>query len=192
MNIANKLTVSRMIMIPLFLIFLLAPIQLGTLGTGSYQLPITQLIAAIIFILASFTDWLDGQLARKYHLVTNFGKLLDPLADKLLVMSAFVSFVGLGSMASWMVILILAREFAVTGLRLVAVEEGEVIAASKIAKWKTFSQMVAIILFLFNNVPFGTNGFPLSQIILWIAVILTVLSGADYFYKNRGILLRSK
>ncbi|EST13016.1 CDP-diacylglycerol--glycerol-3-phosphate 3-phosphatidyltransferase [Sporolactobacillus laevolacticus] len=192
MNIANKLTVSRMIMIPLFLIFLLAPIQLGTLGTGSYQLPITQLIAAIIFILASFTDWLDGQLARKYHLVTNFGKLLDPLADKLLVMSAFVSFVGLGSMASWMVILILAREFAVTGLRLVAVEEGEVIAASKIAKWKTFSQMVAVILFLFNNVPFGTNGFPLSQIILWIAVILTVLSGADYFYKNREILLRSK
>ncbi|MDN3953942.1 CDP-diacylglycerol--glycerol-3-phosphate 3-phosphatidyltransferase [Sporolactobacillus laevolacticus] len=192
MNIANKLTVSRMIMIPLFLVFLLAPIQLGTLGTGSYQLPITQLIAAIIFILASFTDWLDGQLARKYHLVTNFGKLLDPLADKLLVMSAFVSFVGLGSMASWMVILILAREFAVTGLRLVAVEEGEVIAASKIAKWKTFSQMVAIILFLFNNVPFGTNGFPLSQLILWIAVILTVLSGADYFYKNREILLRSK
>lgn len=192
MNIANKLTVSRMIMIPLFLIFLLAPIQLGTLGTGSYQLPITQLIAAIIFILASFTDWLDGQLARKYHLVTNFGKLLDPLADKLLVMSAFVSFVGLGSMASWMVILILAREFAVTGLRLVAVEEGEVIAASKIAKWKTFSQMVAIILFLFNNVPFGTNGFPLSQLILWIAVILTVLSGADYFYKNSEILLRSK
>lgn len=192
MNIANKLTVSRMIMIPLFLIFLLAPIQFGTLGTGSYQLPITQLIAAIIFILASFTDWLDGQLARKYHLVTNFGKLLDPLADKLLVMSAFVSFVGLGSMASWMVILILAREFAVTGLRLVAVEEGEVIAASKIAKWKTFSQMVAVILFLFNNVPFGTNGFPLSQLILWIAVILTVLSGADYFYKNREILLRSK
>ncbi|MCO7174750.1 CDP-diacylglycerol--glycerol-3-phosphate 3-phosphatidyltransferase [Sporolactobacillus kofuensis] len=192
MNIANKLTVSRMIMIPLFLIFLLSPIHLGTLSAGIYHLPVSQLIAAVIFILASFTDWLDGQLARNYQLVTNFGKLLDPLADKLLVMSAFVSFVGLGRMASWMVILILAREFAVTGLRLVAVEEGEVIAASKIAKWKTFSQMVAIILFLFNNVPFGLNGFPLDQIILWVAVLLTVISGVDYFYKNSEIILRSK
>jgi CDP-diacylglycerol--glycerol-3-phosphate 3-phosphatidyltransferase len=192
MNIANKLTVTRMIMIPIFLVLLLAPIPMGSLGSGNYQLSVAQLLAAIIFVLASFTDWLDGQLARKYHLVSNFGKLLDPLADKLLVMSAFVAFVGLGRMNSWMVILILAREFAVTGLRLVAVEEGEVIAASKIAKWKTFSQMVAIILFLFNNVPFGVNGFPLDQIILWIAVILTVLSGADYFYKNREIVLRSK
>ncbi|MCQ2009010.1 MAG: CDP-diacylglycerol--glycerol-3-phosphate 3-phosphatidyltransferase [Sporolactobacillus sp.] len=192
MNIANKLTVARMFMIPLFLVLLLAPIQLGNLGGEGYQLPVSQLLAAIIFVLASFTDWLDGKLARKYHLVTNFGKLLDPLADKLLVMSAFVAFVGLGRMASWLVILILAREFAVTGLRLVAVEEGEVIAASKIAKWKTFSQMVAIILFLFNNAPFGLNGFPLDQIILWIAVVLTVLSGTDYFYKNREIIFRSK
>ncbi|MFX3616689.1 MAG: CDP-diacylglycerol--glycerol-3-phosphate 3-phosphatidyltransferase [Sporolactobacillus sp.] len=192
MNLANKLTVSRMIMIPAFLIFLLAPLSLGTLGAGNFQLPVAQLIAGILFILASFTDWLDGQIARKRHLVTNFGKLMDPLADKLLVMSAFVSLAGIGTMASWMVILILAREFAVTGLRLIAVEEGDVIAASKIAKWKTFSQMLAIILFLFNNIPFGVNGFPLDLIILWIAVILTVLSGADYFYKNREIVLRSK
>ncbi|MCL1630826.1 CDP-diacylglycerol--glycerol-3-phosphate 3-phosphatidyltransferase [Sporolactobacillus sp. CPB3-1] len=192
MNIANRLTVARMVMIPIFLILLLAPISFGSISMGYYQLPVAQLLAAIIFMLASFTDWLDGQLARKYHLVTNFGKLLDPLADKLLVMSAFVAFVGLGRMESWMVILILAREFAVTGLRLVAVEEGEVIAASKIAKWKTTTQMAAIILFLFNNVPFGIGGFPLDQIILWIAVLLTVLSGADYFIKNRAIFLRSK
>ncbi|GEB75956.1 CDP-diacylglycerol--glycerol-3-phosphate 3-phosphatidyltransferase [Sporolactobacillus inulinus] len=192
MNIANKLTVARMIMIPVFLILLLVPMPLGAIDSGNYHLSVAQLLAAVIFMLASFTDWLDGQLARKYHLVTNFGKLLDPLADKLLVMSAFVAFVGIGRMASWMVILILAREFAVTGLRLVAVEEGEVIAASKIAKWKTFSQMVAIILFLFNNVPFGINGFPLEQIILWIAVFLTVFSGVDYFYKNRELVFRSK
>lgn len=192
MNLANKLTVSRMIMIPLFLILLLAPFKIGVIGFGSYQLPVAHLYAALIFILASFTDWLDGQIARRRHLVSNFGKLMDPLADKLLVMSAFVAFVGLGSMPSWMVIVILAREFAITGLRQIAVEEGSVIAASKIAKWKTFSQMVAIILYLLHNIPFGSEGFPLDLIILWIAVILTIVSGFDYFYKNRTIVFRSK
>lgn len=192
MNIANKLTVTRMIMIPVFLIFLLSPIDLGTLSFGHFLLPFSHLLAALVFIIASITDLLDGQIARKRHLVTNFGKFLDPLADKLLVMSAFVSFTGMGRMASWMVIVILAREFAVTGLRLVAAGEGDVIAASKIAKWKTFSQMLAIIFFLFNNIPFGIEGFPFDQILLWIAVILTILSGADYFYKNRDVLLRSK
>ncbi|RYL92252.1 CDP-diacylglycerol--glycerol-3-phosphate 3-phosphatidyltransferase [Sporolactobacillus sp. Y61] len=192
MNIANKLTVSRMVMIPIFLIFLLAPLQLGTIGSGDFTLPVSQMIAGFIFMLASFTDWLDGQIARRRHLVTNFGKFSDPLADKLLVMSAFVSFVGMGRMASWMIIVILAREFAVTGLRLVAAGEGDVIAAGKMGKWKTLFQMVAIILFLFNNIPFGIDGFPLDQIILWIAVILTIVSGADYFYKNRDVILRSK
>ncbi|WP_100487739.1 CDP-diacylglycerol--glycerol-3-phosphate 3-phosphatidyltransferase [Sporolactobacillus pectinivorans] len=192
MNIANKLTVTRIIMIPVFLIFLLSPMDLGALSFGHFLLPFSHLLAALVFIIASITDWLDGQIARKRHLVTNFGKFLDPLADKLLVMSAFVSFTGMGRMASWMVIVILAREFAVTGLRLVAAGEGDVIAASKIAKWKTFSQMLAIIFFLFNNIPFGINGFPFDQILLWIAVILTILSGADYFYKNRDVLLRSK
>ncbi|CAM3079749.1 CDP-diacylglycerol--glycerol-3-phosphate 3-phosphatidyltransferase [Sporolactobacillus spathodeae] len=192
MNLANKLTVSRMIMIPLFLILLLAPFKIGVIGYGNYQLPVAHLYAALIFILASFTDWLDGQIARRRHLVSNFGKLMDPLADKLLVMSAFVAFVGLGSMPSWMVIVILAREFAITGLRQIAVEEGSVIAASKIAKWKTFSQMVAIILYLLHNIPFGAEGFPLDLIILWIAVMLTIVSGFDYFYKNRAIVFRSK
>lgn len=192
MNIANKLTISRMVMIPVFLVFLLAPMQLGTLGSGVYTLPVAQMIAGFIFILASLTDWLDGQIARKRHLITNFGKFSDPLADKLLVMSAFVSFVGMGKMASWMVIVILAREFAVTGLRLVAAGEGDVIAAGKLGKWKTLFQMLTIICFLFNNVPFGINGFPLDQALLWIAVILTILSGADYFYRNREILLCTK
>jgi CDP-diacylglycerol--glycerol-3-phosphate 3-phosphatidyltransferase len=181
-----------MVMIPIFLIFLLAPLQLGTIGSGDFTLPVSQMIAGFIFMLASFTDWLDGQIARRRHLVTNFGKFSDPLADKLLVMSAFVSFVGMGRMASWMIIVILAREFAVTGLRLVAAGEGDVIAAGKMGKWKTLFQMVAIILFLFNNIPFGIDGFPLDQIILWIAVILTIVSGADYFYKNRDVILRSK
>ncbi|GGE46021.1 CDP-diacylglycerol--glycerol-3-phosphate 3-phosphatidyltransferase [Pullulanibacillus camelliae] len=192
MNIANKITVSRVILIPIFLIFFLVPWHFGTFTIGDAVIPVQDFIAAILFIVASCTDWLDGHYARKLNLVTNFGKFLDPLADKLLVMSAFVPLVGFGTIPSWMVIVILAREFAVTGLRLVAVESGEVIAASRIAKWKTAAQMVALILLLFHNIPFGENGFPLAMIILWIAVVLTVISGWDYFYKNREILLKSK
>jgi len=192
MNIANKITVIRVIFIPIFLIFFLVPWHFGTLTIGRSVIPVQDFIAAILFIVASCTDWLDGYYARKLDLVTNFGKFLDPLADKLLVMSAFIPMVGFGTIPSWMVIVILAREFAVLGLRLVAVEYGEVIAASPIAKWKTAAQMVALILLLFYNVPFGKDGFPLAMIILWIAVILTIISGWDYFYKNRGILLKSK
>ena len=192
MNIANKITVIRVIFIPIFLIFFLVPWHFGTLTIGRSVIPVQDFIAAILFIVASCTDWLDGYYARKLDLVTNFGKFLDPLADKLLVMSAFIPMVGFGTIPSWMVIVILAREFAVLGLRLVAVEYGEVIAASPIAKWKTAAQMVALILLLFYNVPFGKDGFPLAMIILWIAVILTIISGWDYFYKNRGILLKTK
>lgn len=189
MNIANKLTVSRVIMIPVFLIFLLVPMHLGNdLIVGQTTLSVGQLIATLIFIIASITDWLDGYLARKLNLVSNFGKFLDPLADKLLVMAALVTLVQLGVIPGWMVVLILAREFAVTGLRLVAVEGGLVIAASKIAKWKTTFQMLAIILLLLNNMPFGINGFPFAMLFMWIAVILTVISGWDYFYKNRNIM----
>ncbi|MDD9147004.1 MULTISPECIES: CDP-diacylglycerol--glycerol-3-phosphate 3-phosphatidyltransferase [unclassified Sporolactobacillus] len=192
MNIANKLTVSRMIMIPVFLVFLLAPIDLGTAGSGGFALPVSQMLAGFIFIIASITDLLDGRIARKRRLVTNFGKFSDPLADKLLVMSAFVSFAGMERIASWIVIVILAREFAVTGLRLVAAGEGDVIAAGQMGKWKTLFQMLTVISFLFNNIPFGLSGFPLDQFLLWIALLLTILSGIDYFYKNREVLLRSK
>ncbi|MFC4617412.1 CDP-diacylglycerol--glycerol-3-phosphate 3-phosphatidyltransferase [Camelliibacillus cellulosilyticus] len=192
MNIANKLTLSRVIMIPIFLIFFLVPMPLGEIAIWHADISVPRLIAAVIFVIASITDKLDGYYARKYHLVTNFGKFLDPLADKLLVMSAFVGLVGLGDIPSWMVIIILAREFAVTGLRLIAVEEGEVIAASRIAQWKTAFQMIAVILLLFNNPPFGMNGFPLADICLWIAVALTVISGWDYFYKNRALILKSR
>lgn len=179
-------------MIPIFLIFFLVPMPLGEIAIWHADISVPRLIAAIIFVIASITDKLDGYYARKYHLVTNFGKFLDPLADKLLVMSAFVGLVGLGDIPSWMVIIILAREFAVTGLRLIAVEEGEVIAASRIAQWKTAFQMIAVILLLFNNPPFGMNGFPLADICLWIAVALTVISGWDYFYKNRALILKSR
>jgi CDP-diacylglycerol---glycerol-3-phosphate 3-phosphatidyltransferase len=191
-NIANKITVSRVIMIPIFLIFFLIPMPFGSVGVGQSVITISRLIASVIFIVASFTDFLDGYLARKYNLVTNFGKFFDPLADKLLVMSALVAFVGINIVPAWMVIVILAREFAVTGLRTIAADEGVVLAASRLAKWKTASQMVAIILFLFDNIPFGIDGFPLAMIFMWIAVIMTIVSGWEYFYKNREIVLKSK
>lgn len=188
MNIANQLTILRMILIPVFLVFLLVPMGHTDLAVGAAHFSVARLIAALIFMVASLTDWLDGFLARKLNLVSNFGKFMDPLADKLLVMAAFVALVGLQEIPSWMVIVILAREFAITGFRLVAVEQGKVIAASPIAKWKTTFQMVALILYLLNNIPFGKTGFPLDSICLWIAVILTILSGWDYFAKNKSVL----
>jgi CDP-diacylglycerol--glycerol-3-phosphate 3-phosphatidyltransferase len=192
MNIANKFTVSRVIMIPIFLVFYLVPMEMGELTIGQSVIPVSRFIAAIVFIVASMTDFIDGRLARKYHLVTNFGKFFDPLADKLLVMSALVAFVGVKLIPAWMVIIILAREFAVTGLRTIAADEGVVLAASTMAKWKTTSQMVATILFLFDNIPFGRDGFPLAMIFMWVAVVMTIVSGWEYFYKNRAIILKSK
>ncbi|TKD71626.1 CDP-diacylglycerol--glycerol-3-phosphate 3-phosphatidyltransferase [Pseudalkalibacillus hwajinpoensis] len=192
MNLPNKITVSRIFLIPVFLIFLLAPLPLGETEIAGTVLLNSQLIATAIFIFASITDWIDGYIARKHNLVTNLGKFLDPLADKLLVTSAFVSLVELGAAPAWIVVLILSREFAVTGLRLVASSEGEVLAASNLGKLKTWIQIIAIIALLIENVPFGAVGFPFATISLWAALIITVYSGWDYFYKNREVLLKSR
>ena len=173
MNLPNKLTLLRIIAIPVFIVVLL----LGYRYT-----------ATIIFIAAALTDMLAGHIARKYNLVTNFGKLMDPLADKLLVMAALVCLVELGDVAGWMVIVILAREFAVTGLRQVAASEGIVIAAGTTGKIKTITQMIAIPLLLLDNWPCRYIGVPLDQIFLWIAVAMTIISGVEYIVKNRQLL----
>lgn len=173
MNIANQLTILRIVLVPVFLYFLLAGQSMAATG---------------IFVLASLTDFLDGYLARKMNLITNLGKFMDPLADKILVMAAFIGLVEIGAVSSWAVVIILGREFIVSIFRAVAAAEGIVIAASWWGKLKTNSQMLAIILLLLGDVPFKDMSQPISQAVLWIAVALTIISGVDYIWKNRQVL----
>lgn len=191
-NIPNKITISRIILIPLFMIFFLTPIDLGSLNILNHELPTAHFLGAILFIVAASTDWLDGYYARKYNLVTNFGKFLDPLADKLLMTAALIALVELLLLPAWIAILILSREFAVTGIRLVAAADGQVIAASKLGKWKTVFQIIAVSALMLHNLPFEIIGFPFATIALWIATILTIISGWDYFVKNKHIVMKSK
>lgn len=181
-----------MLLIPIFVVFLLVDFSFGDISIGEQVLPIEHIIATAIFIVASATDWLDGYYARKYQLVTNLGKFLDPLADKLLITAALVSLVELGLFPAWVVILIISREFAVTGLRLVAATDGEVIAASSLGKWKTVTQIVAAIAVMLHNIPFQFLGVPFAEMMIYVAAFMTVWSGWDYFIKNKHILAKSK
>jgi len=173
MNIANKLTILRIIMIPFFMYALLK----GQLT-----------LALILFVIASFTDFLDGYLARSMNLITNFGKFMDPLADKLLVTSALIAFVELGRLSSWVVLVIISREFIVSIFRAIAASSGIVIAASWWGKSKTISQMIMIIIMLLNNYPFSLMSIPMDTIFIVIATALTIISGADYIIKNKQVL----
>ena len=175
MNLPNKLTVLRVRMIPFFVVMLL-------LNGGENQT--YRYIAAAIFIVASLTDMLDGKIARKYNLVTNFGKFMDPLADKLLVCSALICLVDLKQLPAWMVIVIISREFIISGFRLVASDNGIVIAASYWGKFKTTFQMISVIL-LIVRIPALTV---LTQICVWTALVLTVISLVDYIAKNHKVL----
>lgn len=175
MNTPNKLTVVRMIMVPFFVFFMLTNFA-GAAGKW---------ISLVIFAAASFTDYLDGHLARKYNLVTDFGKFMDPLADKLLVCSALICLVELDRLAAWIVIIIIGREFIISGFRLVAADNGVVIAASYWGKFKTVSQMIMIILMIMNLG--GIFGI-LETVFVCLAVALTVISLVDYLYKNRNVL----
>ena len=191
MNLPNKITMSRIFLIPIFMIFMLVDFNFGNVNLLGTTIQTGHLIGGIIFIVASITDWLDGYIARKNNLVTNMGKFLDPLADKLLVSAAFIILVELGTAPSWIIIVIISREFAVTGLRLILAGGGEVVAANQLGKIKTVAQILAIISLLLNNIYFESIGVPFGMIMLYIALVFTVWSGADYFYKNRHVLLKS-
>ena len=175
MNLPNKLTLLRVVMIPFFVVCLLW--EGGTNPTLRY-------ISAAIFIVASLTDMLDGKIARKYGLVTNFGKFMDPLADKLLVCSALICLIELGQLPAWMVIVIIAREFIISGFRLIASDNGVVIAASYWGKFKTTFQMIGVVLLILNIEALSM----ITAAVVWIALILTVVSLVDYIVKNIGIL----
>lgn len=192
MNLPNKITISRIFLIPVFLIFMLVPFEWGTLQLLGTELEYSHLIGALIFIFASITDWIDGYIARKRNLVTNLGKFLDPLADKLLVSSALIVLVEMNLAPSWIVIIIISREFAVTGLRLILAGTGEVVAANMLGKIKTWTQIIAISALLLNNIIFEAISFPFATIVLWIAMIFTVWSGWEYFHKNMEVFKKSK
>lgn len=178
-------------MIPLFLVLMLVPLEWGNLQLLNSSVPVAQLIGTIVFAVASFTDWLDGYIARRDNIVTNFGKFADPLADKMLVATAFIVLVEKGLAPAWVVSVIICRELAVTGLRLLLVKDGEVMAAAWPGKIKTVTQMLAIILLFLDNLPFEQVGLPFATIMLYVCLIFTVYSGVDYFVKNKHIFTDS-
>lgn len=185
MNLANRISLLRIAATPVFLL-LLMPGPLGPLlGMEVWG----RWAAAVLFILASATDALDGYVARKYNLVTDLGKFLDPIADKMLVMAALVALVQTDGLSVWGVFIILAREFIISGIRIVAAGQGKVIAASGIAKWKTVFQLIAIIALLLRDFPISLIApVPVGLITFWIAVVLTIVSGVDYLKKNGSVL----
>ena len=175
MNTPNKLTIARMIIVPFLVIFLLT----GWGGEANRYISLT------LFVVASVTDWFDGYLARKNNLVTNFGKFMDPLADKLLVCSAMICMIDLKRLPAWFVIIIIAREFIISGFRLIAAEIGIVIAANYWGKFKTASQMIMIILLILH---FDGIFVILEQIFIWLSLALTIISLITYIWQNRTVL----
>ncbi len=173
MNLPNKLTLFRVILVPVFVVLMLAPVPYGKYW------------ALAVFIIASLTDWLDGYLARKNNLVTDFGKFMDPIADKLLVSSAIICLVSNGSLAAWMAIIFIGREFIISGFRLIASDKGTVIAASYWGKFKTVFEMLMVMLLILN---FAGVWHILTLIVTWIALILTVVSLVDYLQKNWSVM----
>ncbi len=198
MNLPNKITLCRIILIPFMMIVPLFGIKSTLLGIN-----VGNLISLAIFLIASFTDYLDGHIARKNNLVTNFGKFLDPIADKLLVLTALIMFVEAGKLPAWIPVVIAAREFMVSGIRMLAAGEGNVIAASMLGKIKTVSQMIAISLAFVDNNPFMAFTSKclcipelvlniLMSVAMLVSVIATIWSGIDYFEKSKDIVLKSK
>ena len=187
MNLPNKLTVFRIDLTPVFMLILIF-LKDATVVNHDLNLSIGWVAAAIVFAVACITDFLDGQIARRQHLVTNFGKFFDPLADKLLVMTALIYLTAFHQVPAWVTAVIVIRELAVTGLRTLVVENnGTVMATAWPGKIKTFSQMFAIVFLYLKDWPFALVFFPIGQVLIYLAVIFTIYSGAEYFWKSRSV-----
>ena len=193
MNLANKLTLLRVILIPFFIVcFYIPNLVVNTISVNNYFIPYANLLGLVIFLLAAITDFIDGYIARKYNMITDFGKFMDPLADKLLVTAALLILLENGLIAGWVVFIILAREFIVTGFRTIAASKGVVIAAGWLGKIKTVVQFIMISTLLLLNYPFELFNWPVDQIFVALAVVLTVASGVEYIYKNLHIFDEAK
>jgi CDP-diacylglycerol--glycerol-3-phosphate 3-phosphatidyltransferase/cardiolipin synthase len=203
MNLPNKLSILRIVLVPVTLLFMLPVNVFGWQpeGWNSFINSYGMIVAAAVFIIASFTDMFDGKIARKYNLITDLGKFLDSLADKILVISIMLAFIGLGRISAWAVMIIILREFAVSGLRMIAAAKGEVIAAKMIGKVKTVIQMIALIYLMFEPLllkifGLGFNGYPveinavtiIGDVLFGICVIMTIVSGVDYLIKGKQYL----
>ncbi|NMA66532.1 MAG: CDP-diacylglycerol--glycerol-3-phosphate 3-phosphatidyltransferase [Clostridiaceae bacterium] len=185
MNLPNKLTICRIIATPVFLFFLVPGWFGQFFGLNQWG----RYVAAVIFIFAALTDMLDGRIARKYNMISELGKFLDPIADKLLVTSALIAFIKTDNLSVWIVFIIVAREFIVSGIRLIAAGKGVVIAADKWGKLKTVFQIIAIVAILIRDFPLSLiTDFPFGMVTMYIAVVLTIISGINYIAKNYRLL----
>ncbi|MGL4337279.1 MAG: CDP-diacylglycerol--glycerol-3-phosphate 3-phosphatidyltransferase [Turicibacter sp.] len=189
MNLANKLTLLRVVLIPFFVIsFYIPNLVFNTFTFNDYKIPYANVFALVIFLIAALTDFIDGYIARKYNMVTDLGKFMDPLADKLLVTAALLMLLENTLIPGWVVLIILSREFIVTGFRMMAASKGVVIAAGWLGKLKTVVQFVMISSLLLLNYPFELINLPIDQVFIALAVVLTLASGIEYIYKNIGVL----
>lgn len=196
MNLPNKLTVLRVFMVPIFIfLFLLSsgkiyPMTISTLSYEfGYTIDLFRLLSAIVFLIASVTDFFDGYIARKYNLITNFGKLLDPLADKILVLSSLMLLSANGEIHIVWIIIVAVREISISAIRLVCLEQGNVVAASIYGKYKTAIQMIFIVLMLFNIHTISSAAFLITYILFVVSEILVVVSFVDYIYKNKNYII---
>ncbi|MDD6525945.1 MAG: CDP-diacylglycerol--glycerol-3-phosphate 3-phosphatidyltransferase [Firmicutes bacterium] len=197
MNLPNRLTIIRIIMIPVIVLIYLFPyaqfgINVQSFDVGFVSISLVNIIVLGLFILTSFTDFLDGYIARSQNMITTFGKFADPIADKLLVNTMFILFVAQGVIPVVPVLIMIARDTIVDGCRMIASSNGTVVAAGYLGKVKTVSQMLAIILILLNNLPFELYRFPVSDLVLWFAAIVSFVSGVSYFNQMKEYIFESK
>jgi CDP-diacylglycerol--glycerol-3-phosphate 3-phosphatidyltransferase len=196
MNIPNRLTLIRLMFVPVIVFFAIFPfaqfnIVFGYIMIDFVSVPVVNIIILILFVIASFTDFLDGYLARKHNLVTTFGKFVDPLADKLLVNTIFILFAYQGIMPVLAVLIMIWRDTAIEGVRMIAARNGVTIAAAFLGKVKTVTQMITIVLYLVSNLPFELVQLPIHELMLWFTVTISVVSGVSYFLQAKEMILES-